>query len=358
MDAMKTRLSTVYAVCCTIGLAVGFLVVFLLAWQSGFVPALQSIVGLLLGFIFASIFHELGHILLANANGMRCLYTKFFCFRIIEQGGKKRFSFASPLAADETQVLPKTGGNMSRRAAAYTLGGLIVGGAFLIATAAAAIFFSCIGRTNYALWGVLPYAAYLFALNALPMEYASGKTDMLVYIGIKKGYAAEKTMLSAMEIHGRLSEGNSFLEIPETLYFDLPQLPEDEPLFAVILDLRYRYYLEKADYENAAKQLNRLAQAEAYLSDAELEKVAAELVYMHALNGDNARAEESGKLCRDYLQGDTATAKRVLAAYSAAFGKTDAVQPLLDQAELALEKESVAGVRKFEKILLSRIRGV
>ena len=355
---MKKRVSTAYAVCCTIGLAVGFLTVFLLAWKAGLIPAVKSVVGLLLGFIFAPIFHELGHILLANAYGMRCVYTKFFCFKVMEKSGKKRLSFASPFGADETQVIPKSGGDMPRRAAAYTLGGLIVEGTFFIAVLFLAILLSCIGHISYSLWGVLPYAAYLFALNALPMEYASGKTDMLVYIGIKKGYAAEKTMLSAMEIHGRLYAGNSFSEIPESLYFDLPQLPEDEPLFAVMLDLRYRYYLEKADYENATKQLNRLAQTEAYLSDSELEKVAAELVYMHALNGDIARAEESGKLCRSYLQGETATAKRVLATYSKAFGKTEAVESLLAQADEALERETVAGVRKFEKILLSRIDGV
>lgn len=355
---MKKGVSTAYAVVCTIGLAVGFLLAFFFAWRSSVSGAVESVCGLLLGFALAPTVHELGHIALAKSKNMHCLYAKFFCFRIIDEKGKKKFGVASPFAADETQVVPKIGGDMLRRATAYTLGGLIFEGAFLALVLTVSIVLSCVGYTSYLLWGIVPYAAYLFALNLLPLEYASGKTDMLVYIGLKKSYPAEKTMLSAMEIHGRLYAGESFSEIPETFYFDLPQLPEDEPLFAVIQDLRYRYYLEKGDLDKAADQLNRLAQAQAYLSDAELEKVAGELVYMHALNGDTARAEESGKLCREYLQGETATVKRILAAYSVACGKTEAVEALLQQAERALNEERIVGVRKFEKILLSRIRGV
>ena len=66
-------------------------------------------------------------------------------------------------------------------------------------------------------------------------------------------------------------------------------------------------------------------------------------------------AEESGKLCREYLSSSVPSAKRVLAAYSAAFGKTEAVAPLKEQAFEELKKERILGVEKFEKILLSRI---
>lgn len=65
-----------------------------------------------------------------------------------------------------------------------------------------------------------------------------------------------------MEIHGKLAEGKSFSEIDEKFYFDLPQLPEDEPMYAIILDLRYRYYLERGETERAADCLNRLASAQ------------------------------------------------------------------------------------------------
>jgi hypothetical protein len=181
---------------------------------------------------------------------------------------------------------------------------------------------------------------------------------MAVYLGIKKGEDAETVMLSAMEIQGQLYAGKSFAQIDEDLYFKLPQLCEDEPLYALLLDLRYRYYLEKEDLQNAADSLNRLVQAQTYLTEIEVQKIAAELTYMHALNGDLERAEESGKLCRAYLQEETPAAKRILAAYSAAFGKNEAVEPLIQQAKSSLEKERIAGVKRFEEILISRIKAV
>ena len=162
-------------------------------------------------------------------------------------------------------------------------------------------------------------------------------------------------MLSVMEIQGQLSEGKSFSEIDEKYYFDLPQLCEDEPLYAVILDLRYRYYLEKGNFEKAADCLNRLALNEEYLSVGEIEKIAAELVYMHALNGDLKSAEINYTASKNFLKEETVTAKRIVATYAKACGKEEAVRILLEQAQAILEKEKIVGVRKFEEILLLRL---
>ena len=320
---------------------------------------IECLCGLAIGFIFAPIVHELGHVFFAARAGMETLYVKCFCFAFERAcDGKMKFSFRSPFLDDCTQVTPKFGGDMQKRACAYTLGGLTFSGVFLLLIAVAAIILSALGVDFYLLWGSLPYAAYLFLLNVVPAEYASGKTDALVFSGLKKGCDAEKNMLTAMEIQGRLYAGNSFAEIPETLYYDAPQLCEDEPLFAMTFDLRYRYHLEKGELEKAADCLNRLAQSQAYLSDKELEKVAAELTYMHSLNKDLPAAEETGKLCQDFLRQENVTAKRVLAAFSAAFAKKDAVAILLEQAQALLPCERLLGVRKFEEVLLSRIEKV
>ena len=125
---------------------------------------------------------------------------------------------------------------MQKRAAKYTLGGLVLSGIVLSILVVAAVLCSCVWTTQFILWGAVPYTAYLFMLNVLPLEYASGKTDVLVYVGIKNHAPAEKNMLAAMEIQGNLYTGKSFSEIDENLYYDLPQLCEDEPLYAVILD--------------------------------------------------------------------------------------------------------------------------
>ena len=354
---MKRRLATIYAVVQTLLLIAGLATVFFFAWKGDTADLLWCLVGMVVSVVFAPIFHELGHVFAALSAKMECVYIKFFCFKIVRKQGKKRFAFASPFAADETQVLPKTDGNMSKRAAKYAIGGLAVSAVLLTTLLVGAILCSCLGVTQFALWGAVPYTAYLFLLNALPLEYASGKTDMLVFVGIKKNAPAEQNMLAAMEIQGALYAGKSFAELDESTYYNVPQLAEDDPMYAVMLDLRYRYHLEKGDLERAADCLNRLAQAQEYLPYEQVMQVAIELTYMHALRKDLINAEASAKLCKAALQEDIACAKRALLAYSLAIGKTDAIEILKAQAFATAEKEYPAGLAKSEKFLLTKLCG-
>lgn len=352
---MKRRISTIYATFCTLLLVAGFAAVFFFAWKASVPDTVKCLVGLVLGFVLTPIYHEIGHVVFAKAAKMDCVYVKCFCLRFYRENGKKRMAFASPFAPDETQVLPKCGGDMQKRAAAYSLGGLAFGLLLIFLIAACAVCSQIFLTPNYLLWGLLPYPCYSFLLNVAPAEYPSGKTDTAVYIGLKKGYDAEKNMLAAMEIQGQLSQGKTFAKIDEGLYLNQPQLCEDEPLFAVMLDLKYRYYLEKGDMEKAAACLNRLASVLDYMPLAQAEKVAAELVYMASLRGEMDVAEENAKACQTFLKGESVTAKRILAAWSKASGQTDFVSALLAQAQDCLGNEPILGVRKFEEILLSRM---
>ena len=176
---------------------------------------------------------------------------------------------------------------------------------------------------------------------------------MLIIRGIKKGEPAEKNMLAAMEIQGQLYEGKSFAEIDEKLYFDLPVLCEDEPMFAVMLDLRYRYYLEKGDLQKAGETLNRLAYIQCYLSDEEREKLAVELTFMHAITDDLDNARKSAEACFELLRQDEIACKRALYYYAKKGGKVEEAEILLSQAKELLQKEEIAGVKKSEEILLS-----
>ena len=351
----RKTVATIYAAFCIALLLAGLSLTFYFAWKSGLESGIEALVAIVLSLFLAPTLHELGHVVFASLCDMELEYVKFFCFKLVRTGGKLRFSLASPFAPDETQTLPRRGGDMKKRACLYTLGGLIFEGAFTFIIAIAAIVLACFQIYAFSLWGFLPYAGYLLLMNAVPLEYPSGKTDALVYRGLKKGESAEVNMLAAMEIQGRLYAGESFSQMDEALYFSSPQLCEDEPLYAVMLDLQYRYYLEKNELERAADRLNRLASAQAYLGDKEVEKIAAELTFLHALNGDYERAKDCSKLCETYLRSEEAAAKRVLAAYCKAFGKEEAVEALIGQAEEILENERIKGQAKAERILLARL---
>ena len=352
---MKRALLTIYSVFLTVLLLAGYVAVFYLAWERGTHEMISVLLGMVYGFIFAPIFHELGHLWFAHVNGMEYVCFKAFCFRFVRKDGKVKFSLASPFAADQTQVIPKCGGNMKKRVVRYVLGGLIFEGGMLVILLAGAIVCAYFGVITFVLWAMIPYFAYLFLLNVIPACLPGGKTDAAVYRGIKKGEDVERNMLAAMEIHGQLYAGKSFSEIDKAWYFHQPQLCEDEPLFAVMLDLRYRYCLDNGDFDGAADQLNRLAQTQAYLPDEEVEKIAAELAYMHAMNQDTERMEECEKLCFSYLSKDVASVHRIQAALACARKNAEEAELRKELAEKALCKERIKGNVKFERALLSRI---
>ena len=105
------------------------------------------LVGTVCSLILAPLLHETGHMLFALSQNMRITYAKFFCFKIYVNGKRTCFGFASPFAPEQTQIVPKTGGNMQKRASRYTLGGLIFSGIFFIITLAVALFTSSLRIT-------------------------------------------------------------------------------------------------------------------------------------------------------------------------------------------------------------------
>ena len=353
---MRRNAEKIYAVGLLIAFIIGQILVVGLAWLS-LDALIECVVGFAVGCFLTPTLHELGHICFGSANGMALKYTKFFCFRFMEENGKMKFSFCSPFESEQTQMAVKYGGDIKKRAAWYTVGGVIFGGVYVLLMLGCGLLLSLLGVNDgsFSFWGALPYAAYLFLLNVAPFEYVSGKTDILILQGILRDHDVEKNMLAAMEIPGQVYQGKTFGEVEKTLYFDLPQLCEDEPLYAIVLDLRYRYYLDIGDYEKAAQMLDRLACSAEYLTDEQAQQLAAQFVYMHSLYRNQAEADKSGKLCQQFLVSDSVEAKRILAAYSAAFGQWEKAVLLIEQANALLRLVKCKGEARFEEKLLAQI---
>lgn len=352
---MKRKLTAAYAITLFLLLLGGMIAVLLFAFEDT-ERLVKAAAGLALSFLLAPVYHEIGHAAFALLGEMKIVYLKCFCFRYRKEKGKGKLSLCSPFAVDETQALPASSKNMKKRALWYTAGGLILGGVFCLAVGIGATVTAVVGKPNFLLFGMLPYALYLFLLNAVPLEYPSGKTDMLVLWGIQKGEIAERTMIAVMEAQGELYEGKSFAALDGKKLFSLPQLAEDEPLYAAVLDLKYRYALEREEYELAQDCLKRLLSSEDYLTDAAYETLKIELVYFSLLLGKDEPLKKLQKTDEEFLRSDDYRAKRILALYSALTGKTEEAYALIEQAERSLENEQTAGVRKFEKVLLGRIK--
>ena len=351
----RSTLSKIYAVSLTVAFVAGEILLFSLPTFRSIDGWIELLVGFLTSIILAPTLHELGHITFAVTQKMKLVYTKFFCVKIKNEGGRYAFSFANPFQADQTQVVPKNGGNMEKRCKWYVLGGLIYGGLYFSLILLVAGLLSCFSIHSGKLWGMLPYAAYLFLLNVMPWEYPSGKTDMLVFDGIRRGENAEKAMLMAMDVQGRAYAGERYRDM-EDAAFNFPVLMEDEPLYAVCMDLKYRRALDKADFNGAADALKRLAQSEEYLTFHERERLAAEITYMHLLSENFELANKTSALCKEYLQSERVAAKRILATFALSSGRVEEAKILKEQANNLLKKEEIQAERFLEEELLYRLK--
>lgn len=347
---MKGR---IYAITLIIAFFVGTIGLFFAASYSLW-DTIFAVAGFLASLLVAPTVHEFGHMAFAWGNRFKVVYTKFFFFRFYYASGRIRFAFASPFGGDETRTLPTSGEDMKKRALAVVGGGLIFSGIFALLLVVPAVVLLCLKLPVFFLWGMIPYALYLFLLNVLPAQYANGKTDALIYAEIKKDCTEGKAFLSAMEVQGRLYAGESFSEIPETLY-ETYGLCEDEPLFAVLWDLKYHYYLDKNDLEKAADALNRLIVSAPYLTSEAVDSVRIESAYMLLLQKDSSQLKSLLETDEKLLRSDDYRIKRLLATYAYACGDKKKGKALAGQAKAALEKERIVGIRKHELTLLSRL---
>ncbi len=354
---MKRKLTVLYASVLFLVLLGGIIAVFLFSYNDT-EKLVKATVGFLLSFLLAPVCHEIGHAAFARLAKMKIVYLKCFCFRYRKEKGKGKLTLCSTFDADETQALPCSSENMKKRALLYSVGGLLTEGVFCVVIAVAAILCLVFGAPNFLLFAMLPYAVYLFLLNAVPLEYPSGKTDMRILLGIKKGEPAERTMLAVMEAQGDLYAGKSFAELDEKTLFSLPQLAEDGPLYAAVLDIKYRYFLEKEEYEKAQDCLQRLLSSEEYLTDGYYQTLKIELVYFSLLLGKDEPLKKMQETDEAFLRSDDYRAKRILALYAMLVGKTDEAEELIRQAKEALKGELTLGVKKFEEILLARIKEI
>lgn len=217
------------------------------------------------GFI-CTLLHELGHLFFGLKNKFAFLSFSVWFFKWWKPDGKMRFDFVSMKEeAGSTEFVPKGTENIEKRLKAMTFGGLMF--SFLsMLLSLPAFLIADMPLWLYCLFSMfLPIGAFVFFGNALPMVNEGARNDGAVLLGIKKEHDSTKVLINILKIHAELYSGKTPCEIDQSLYFDLPQLAEDDINFITLLNLRYHYFLDKEDYENAKKTTSRLATLTDYM---------------------------------------------------------------------------------------------
>lgn len=231
------------------------------------------------GFIITFL-HELGHLVFGKANGFAFLSFCVWFFRWSRINGEIIFDFVwLGEEAGSTQMVSKNSDNLAKRYGRMTVGGLIFTFIAMI-IGIIPLFLYGLPLWLFVFWAMfLPIGAYVFFGNALPMENGGVDNDGGVILGLKKNCDSSKVAVNLLAIQSELYNGKTPAEIDENLYFDLPQLPEDDLNFILLLSARYYYYLDKEDYENAKKVSDRAVSLLDYMPKSVVYAIKADALY-------------------------------------------------------------------------------
>lgn len=325
-------------------------------YSNVFSALLKISVGALIAGFIVTFMHELGHLIAGKRNGFAFAEMRVWFFRWRKNGKKTNFSLCwFGEEAGYTDMMPKTTENIEKRFKKMVRGALIASFVAMI-IGVPPLFIKTLPVWIYCIWGsFFPVGAYVFFGNALPMLNEGLSNDGAVLSGIKKGDDSMKVALSVLKIQAEMYQGKTPKEVDESLYFNLPQLPEDDPNFVLLLNARYNYYLDLGDYENAKKVTARLLSLEEDMPKAYTFPIKTDALYNACtFDFDEEKADDLVYELEKYLNNvNTATNVRAKLAYILNVkGETESADIFYKKGIKEAENSQIKGYGVFEKKLL------
>lgn len=326
------------------------------------------IVSLVLGGILAaaigSALHELGHVLFGCANGFRFNSVRIGSLKLYKKDGKLRLTLRElpDSLAGASEMIPKRSDRLHARFFWMVFGGLFFSFLFLAGAVLSAVFYFYTGMPFVVYvftCTALPAAFYSFFYNLVPRVSAGTDTDGGVLCGLIRKDADCVTTVNILAIEGYLYQGYAPGEIERGLYFDLPQLPEDDVNFIILLDYRLMYFIDRGDADAALRTSDRLAELLEYVPKIYLNQIMADIFFCEcSMKEDKAKARSMYEQLKQYLRGEkTLQTYRILAAYELyVCGNRMAALHALSAAEQKAETFEIPGIRRYERLLLSCMR--
>lgn len=279
---------------------------------------LGGVLCLLAGGVFAGFFcvllHETGHLLFGVLNGFKAVSFRIFNKEFIgkKAEGKpaeRAFSYGS------CELVSVKEGKYRKRYIWLTAGGLLL----------SLLSFGAYLTLNLMLKGANPYIYAFFSLGLiislhiflsalLPWETGGTLTDGALFLGLIKKSDTAIVMLALLSIQSQLASGKTPSEIEENLYFKLPVVPDGGAASVSLFAMRYLYYLDKGDYEKAAKVSERISESADMLQGAEGTRLHLNIVFDLIKARDIARAKATFKFIEKEID-DSITSNRILAYY-------------------------------------------
>ena len=324
-----------------------------------FVCCLWILLGAIFWFVIITFVHELGHLISGKINGFAFVSLSVMCFRWKKVGKEVLFSFCKPTEeAGYTELVPKYSDQLKERFTKVTASGystsliLVVLGAIpLIIDVPSTIF--CLTCT------LLPLTVYMVLDSVLPKISGSIRNDGGVIKSLKMDDDWSKVLLSILTIQSELYNGKTYSEIDKSLYFDLPQLCEDDVNFINLLLLRYYYYLDVSDYDNAKKTIKRLKSLVDYMPDSFYYHISAEELYSKCtFDYDEDLADELMYELEDYLNNNNTVenVRTKLAYLENGVKENDDLTDFYNKFTREAKRLVLSGQKEFELKLIKSIK--
>ncbi len=319
------------------------------------------LIGAIIAGTVTTLLHELGHVIFGKANGFYILSFSVLFFSWVKEKGENVFHFTLPLdEAGSVEFVSKTTDSIEKRYKWTTAGGLIFTAISLAIGVIPFIIVDKIPFVAFVIWSMfLPVGLYCFFENAIPMVSGGLPNDGGTLYQLRKNTDSMKVVVSLLKIQSEMYDGKTPAEIDESLYFDLPQLIEDDLNFTLLLNARYNYYLDKEDYVNAKKTMDRLLTLTDYMPSGYLSVVKADALYNACtFDKDEELADDLTYELEKYLNKvNNATNVRIKLAYILNITReSDKVELFYKKGLKEASKCQIKGQALFEKKLIKGLK--
>lgn len=318
------------------------------------------LLGAIIDGFLCTLSHELGHLVSGKKNGFILTSFSVWFFMWHKVGKKTVFDFTLPLdAAGHTEMTPTSTDNLNIRLKKMTATALVFS-FFAMLIGVIPLCVPSLPLWAYALTAMfLPTGAGTFFYNALPMTTDGVRNDGALVYSLKKDDDTAKVVTSLLAVQAELYAGKTPSEVDEKYYFDVPQLAEDDLNFALLLNARYNYYLDKGDFDNAKKVIERLLSLEEYFPKSVMNVIKTDALYdACTFDFNEERADELTYELEKYLNAvNTSATVRAKTAYLLYVKKEySAIETFIKKGFREAKRAQLTGLGKFERSLFNKIK--
>jgi hypothetical protein len=207
--------------------------------------------------VVATLLHELGHVILARANGLRTASLTIWRLTLVRRGDSFRLEIGDPDVALGQAAIERLGSSPRMPLAMVYLGGPLMN----LVTAGAGVAILASGAFAESAWlrwgiGALVLVSMFLALELVPATRGGHESDgsrLRVLLG---GGARARAFLSLLAIQRGVERGTRPRDIPQRWFSEARNAPPDSRDFVAAQLLSYAAALDRDETRDAATYLD------------------------------------------------------------------------------------------------------